>query len=249
MTATKVRTSTAARSPRMAASPDSSGHQTVGGIAAFYLAVALLAAIPYFLLVIDYPAAETAAAKVDLITGNYASMYVMYLAAYVAFGLAVGLLALVLRDRLHGQAPSTVRMATFVGLLWSAALVASGMVFTHGMTVIHSLAATDRAAAVTAWQALEPVALALGGAGGEILGGLWILLLSLVVVRRGGLPRPMGWLGVIIGAAGIVSVVPALADAAVAFGLLEIAWFAWLGGLLLMGRSTPGSDHALDAAI
>lgn len=249
MATTKVRASTAAGAPSREPSLDSSGRQTAGGVAASYLAVALIAAIPYFLLVIDYPAAETAAARVDLIAGNYPSMYVMYLASYVAFGLAVGLVALVLRDRLHEQAPSTVRMATFVGLLWSAALVASGMVFTYGMTVIDALAATDRAAAVTAWQALEPVALALGGAGGEILGGLWILLLSLVVVRHGGLPRPMGWFGVIIGAVGIVSVVPALADAAVAFGLLEIVWFAWLGGLLLLGRSTPGSAHASDAAI
>lgn len=211
MATTKVRPSTTAPSPSSTASPDPSDRQVIGGVAASHLSVALVAAIPYFLLVVDYPAAETAAAKVDLITGNYASMYAMSLAAYVAFGLAVGLVAFVLRDRLHERAPSTVRMATFVGLL--------------------------------------PVALALGGAGGEILGGLWILLLNLVVVRRGGLPRRMGWLGVIIGVVGLVSVVPALADASVAFGLLEIVWFAWLGGVLLMGRSRPGSDHASATSI
>lgn len=36
----------------------------VGGLAAFYLAGALLAAISYFLLVVDYPSASTAADKV-----------------------------------------------------------------------------------------------------------------------------------------------------------------------------------------
>ncbi len=75
--------------------------QRVGGLAAFYLALALLAAIPYFLLVVDYPGATTAADKVALIAERYSSMYVMYLATYVFFGIAIGVLALSLWDRLR----------------------------------------------------------------------------------------------------------------------------------------------------
>ncbi|MGH2749838.1 MAG: DUF4386 family protein [Actinomycetota bacterium] len=204
-----------------------------GGLAALYLAAALLAAIPYFLLVIDYPGASTAADKVALIAGNYASMYAMYLASYMFFGIAVGVLALALRDRLRSDAPFAMRAATGIGLLWSFALVISGMVFTYGMTTIEPLAATNHAQAVTTWQAVEPVALALGGAGGELLGGLWVLLVSLVVLRGGGLSKALGWLGVVIGLVGLISVVPPLHDAAIAFGLLQIAWFVWLGVVLM----------------
>jgi hypothetical protein len=207
--------------------------QKAGGAAALYLAVALLAAIPYFLLVVDYPGASTAADRVALIEDHYVSLYAIYLISYVFFGLALGVLVLALWERLHTVAPFTLRVATAVGLMWSVALVASGLIFTYGMTTIHDLARTDYAQAVLVWQALEPVAMGLGGAGGEVLGGLWVLLLSVVVVRGADLPKALGWLGVVIGVTGLASALPPLQDATVAFGLLEIAWLAWLGGLLL----------------
>jgi len=193
----------------------------------------LLAAIPYFLLVVDYPSASTAAEKVALIVGNYPSMYAMYLVTYVVFGLALGVVALVLYDRLRGDAPFVARAAVVVGLLWSAALVASGLVTTYGMTTVEALAKTDRAQAALAWQAIEPVALGLGGAGGELLGGLWVLLVSWVVLRGGALSKAFGWFGVVIGVVGLASVVPPLHDAAIVFGLLQIVWFVWLGVALL----------------
>jgi hypothetical protein len=213
--------------------------QKAGGVAALYVALALLAAIPYFLVVVDYPAASTAAAKVALIVDHYPSLYVMYLATYVLFGIALGVVALSLWERLRAAAPSTTRAATGVGLLWSIVLVASGLIFTYGMTTIETLAATDLPEAVAAWQAVEPVALALGGAGGELLGGLWVLLVSLVVLRGGGLPKALGWLGVGIGVLGLASVVPVLRDAAIAFGLAQIVWFAWLGVILLTTKAMP----------
>jgi hypothetical protein len=122
--------------------------QRAGGVAALYLALALLAAIPFFLLVVDYPAADTAADKVALVVDHYASMYPVYLASYVLFGIAVGVLALALHDRLRADGPVLVRIGTLVGLLWSFALVASGLVFAYGMTTIEALAASDRAQAV-----------------------------------------------------------------------------------------------------
>ena len=216
--------------------------QKAGGVAALYLALAFLAAMPYFLLVVDYPNATTAAEKVALVVGNYSSMYAMYLATYVFFGIALGVLSFALYDRLRPAAPSAARVATAVGLLWSVVLVASGMVFNYGMTTIVGLAATDRAQAVLAWQAIEPVALGLGGAGGELLGGLWVLLVSWLALRSGTLPRALGWLGMAIGTAGLVSVVPPLHDAAYAFGLLQIVWFAWLGAKLVMTRAEAADE-------
>ena len=103
------------------------------------------------------------------------------------------------------------------------------MVFNYGMTTIVALAKTDPAQARLAWQAIEPVAQGLGGAGGEILGGLWVLLVSWVALRSGALPKALGWFGVVIGVAGLASVVPPLHDAAIAFGLLQIVWFVWVG--------------------
>ena len=218
-----------------------------GGLAALYLALAYLAAMPFFLLVVDYQSASTAVAKVALIMDNYASMYAMYLVTYVIFGVALGVLALALYDRLKAGAPFLARVTTGVGLLWSFALVISGMVFTYGMTSVVGLAETDSGQAATVWQAIEPVAQALGGAGGELLGGLWVLLVSTIALRGRALPRVLGWLGVAVGAIGLVSVVPPLHAAAYAFGLAQIVWFIGLGVALLRTTATAAGGAQPDS--
>jgi hypothetical protein len=107
----------------------------------------------------------------------------------------------------------------------------------------YSSMSSDHGSAVTMWRAVEPIAMALGGAGGELRGGLWVLLVSAVVVRGDRLPRRLGWLGLVIGVVGTASVHPFLNDATVAFGLLQIVRFAWLGGALLANKPTSTPDH------
>jgi len=219
--------------------------QRAGGVAALYIALALLAAMPYFLLVVDYLGAETAAQKVALVVSNYASLYAMYLVTYVFYGIALAVLAFALYDRLQARAPATMRIATAIGLLWSFALVASGMVFNYGMTTVEALAKTDLTQAQLVWQSIEPVAQALGGAGGEVLGGLWVLLVSAVAMRSAELPKALGWLGVVIGVAGLASVIPPLHDVAMVFGLLSIAWFVWVGVALVTTKATDARADSL----
>ena len=207
------------------------------GFAALYLAAALVAAMIYFLVGTDYPSVTDPVAKVDLLLQNQFGIHVMYLIAYVGFGLALSVLALGLQTKLAVTAPAAARVGAAIGLLWAGMLVASGVVYIVGMGSVVDLHATDPAAAVAAWQAIEPVALGLGGAGGEVLGGTWVLLVSLVALRGHQLPTWLTWLGLVVGAAGIVSTVPGLAGVAVGFGLLVIVWFAGLGMTLLRERA------------
>jgi len=211
----------------------SARRQRVGGVAALYLAAAFVAAMPYFLVFVKYPSVVDPAEKVAMIAGNQGSMQAMYLVSYVLFGLGLAVLALALHARLKDAAPVLAQAATAVGLIWAVVLVASGLIFNAGMAAVAGLRGTDPAQAVAAWQAIEPVAQGLGGSGGELLGGLWVLLVSAAALRTSGLPRALGWFGVAIGAAGVLSVVPALGDVAYGFGLLVIVWFAWLGVVML----------------
>ncbi len=214
------------------------------GLAALYLAAALVAAMVYFLVGTDYPSVTDPVAKVDLLVQHQLGIHVMYLIAYVGFGLVVAALALGLLPRLASAAPATARVAAAIGLIWAGMLVASGMVFVVGMGSVVELRDSDPAAAVAAWQAIEPVAGGLGGAGGEVLGGTWILLMSLAALRGHVFPRWLTWLGLVVGAAGIVSTVPGLAGIAVVFGLLVIVWFAGLGIVLLRKRPVDIDDPA-----
>jgi len=153
----------------------------------------------------------------------------------VIFGIVLAVLSLTLYRRLRDGAPVMMQAATAIGLIWACVLVASGMIFNSGMVAVAALYRTDPSQAVLAWQAIEPVAQGLGGGNGEILGGLWILLVSCAALRTQRLPKLLNWLGLGIGAAGVLSVVPVLKDAAYIFGLLQIVWLVWLG--IVMTRS------------
>lgn len=224
------------------------GRQRLGGAAAVYLAAAYIAAMPYFLLVVKYPDVTDPAEKVAMLAGNAGSMHVMYLVTYVILGIVLAVLALALDARLKDGAPLLAQVATVAGLIWAVLLVASGMVFNAGMATVVGLYDSDPAVAASVWQAIEPVAQGLGGAGGELLGGVWVLLVSVAALRTARLPKGFGWLGVIVGTAGLLSVAPALRELAYAFGVLQIVWFAWLGSVMLRA-SSPAVEAALPLTV
>ncbi len=215
--------------------------QRVGGLAALYLAVTYVAAMPYFLLFVKYPDVVDPVEKVALLASHQGSMQVMYLITYVVFGIVLSVLALALHSRLKDAAPTLIQTATTVGLIWAFVLVASGMIFNAGMAAVVGLNGANPVQAVSTWQVIEPVAQGLGGSGGELLGGLWVLLVSVAALRTGRLPKALNWLGLVIGTAGVLSVVPALRDLGYGFGLLQIVWFVWLGIVMLRTPSRPAA--------
>jgi len=99
------------------------------------------------------------------------------------------------------------------------------------------LYAVDPAQAALTWQGVEIVANGIGNANGEILGGVWMLLVSLAALRSGGLPKGACILGLLTGAVGIISLLPGLTDLVALFGLSQMVWYAWVGIVLL--RSNP----------
>lgn len=205
------------------------GMQKAGGIAALYIAIAYLAAIPYFVFLVDYPGVVDPLQKVISLRDNYASMYWMHIVSFAFVALALIVVTLAIHQRLRPIAPSAAQFVAVVGLIRAGLLLASVMVFNYGMGAVVRLYAIAPAQAVSAWQVIEPVASALGGSGGDLLGGLWFLLLSEAALRMKVFPSALSWLGVVIGAAGALTVVPALSGLEAVFGLLQIVWFFWLG--------------------
>lgn len=74
---------------------------------------------------------------------------------------------------------------------------------------------------------------------GEILGGLWVLLVSLAALRAVGLPRGLNILGLLVGAVGIISLIPGLTELLIGvFGLGQVIWFIWPGIIFLRSNSS-----------
>ena len=207
--------------------------QKLGGVAALYIAAAYLAAMPYFLVFVNYPGVVDPVKKVELLRDHYASMHTMHLLVYEFVAIALVVLGLALYERLRSGPPAIARLGIVLGLMWACLLLASSMVFNYGMGTVVTLYASDPSRAVWLWQAFETVAQGIGGAGGELLGGLWMLLVSWGAQRARALPTGANGLGLIIAIAGLLSNAPPLRAAAYAFGLLQIVWFTWVGVVLV----------------
>jgi len=209
-----------------------------GGLSALYLAAAYLAAMPYFLLVVDYPSIADPLEKTRLLLANQGSLYAMELVVYVLFGIALVVLAVALHERLKAGAEALMSIATPMALIWSGLLIASGMIFNVGIAPVSALYTTDQARAAALWSAIDTVSTGLSG-NGEIVGGTWMLLASLAALKSGRLPKALAILGLGISAIALLSVLPFLKDLAIVFGLGQILWFIWLG-IVMLGGSKRG---------
>ncbi|MFK5646999.1 DUF4386 family protein [Ornithinimicrobium sp. LYQ121] len=212
-----------------------------GGFAALYVAAAYLAAIPYFVFLVDYPSVTDPADKVTLLVEQHTSMYVMHLISFEFVALALIVVTLGVYQHLYEHAPATSQVACAVGLIRAGLLLASVMVFDHGMSVVVDQQAAAPEQAVAVWRVIEPVADALGGTGGDVLGGVWLLLVSWGALRARTFPRALNWLGLTVGTAALLSAVPGLGLLEVGAGLLMIAWFLWFGVVTAWPRSTTSA--------
>jgi len=211
--------------------------QKFGGIAALYMALAHLTGLIIFIVILDYISITDVAQKVAINVDNQAVVFSTNLLMYVFFGFALVILLLALYDRLKSGASALMQVATAIGIIWAGSLIASGMVANAGLAMIVPLYATDPTQAALTWQAIESVANGLGNANGEILGGLWVLMVSIAAFRTCGLPKGLNILGLFVGAVGIITIIPVLNALVAVFGLTQIIWFICLGFVLL--RKNP----------
>ena len=174
-------------------------------------------------------------ATVEFLKDNQTIFYVWNLVIYVLFGVAQAVLTLALAEYLKSIAPGLSRIALALGLIWSGLVIASGMVANVGAAAVIKLYATDPTQAGTVWLGIDSVYKGMGG-GNEIVGGLWVLLVSIAGLR-GPLPKVRNYAGLLVGAAGIVTLVPPLSAVGAIFGLGIIAWYIWTGAALLRANN------------
>lgn len=213
--------------------------QKMGGVSALIAAATFMFGFVLFftlLIPVGYFDTDTdPIEKVAFLVDNQSIMYLFNLIIYVVFGVMLVVLALALYERLKGRTPALAQIATSFGLIWAVLVIASGMVANVGASVVIALYGENVAQAASAWIALDIVVRGLGG-GNEIVGGLWVLLVSWAALRAGVLPRGLNCLGVVVGVAGIITTIPVVAALEVfgaIFGLCLIVWFVWLGIIIM----------------
>ena len=133
-----------------------------------------------------------------------------------------------LRARLGERAPVLADAGAVFAVIWAGLMFATGMISNIGIEVVADLAESDPDQAVSVWSSIDAVTNGLGG-GNELVGGIWILLVSIAGLATAQLPRWLNVVGVLTAVAGVLTVIPAFEAIEMGFGLGSIVWFIGAG--------------------
>ena len=213
----------------------------IGGLvaaAAFIYGIALFATS-----LSDYNEGDaTAAESVDFLVSHQTTLFSWHLVIYLVSGIAIIPLARSLRERLVDVNPQLADIGAVFAYIWAGLVFAAGMVANVGIAAVADLHETDPAAAEALWSSVITIEDGLGG-GNELVGAMWILLVSLAAWGSGRLPTGLNVLGIISAVSGLITLVPGLSDVGIIFGLGSIAWLAWTG-IVLFGNPRTNTQAA-----
>lgn len=178
-----------------------------------------------------YPAQGDVTQKIAFLTEHQHALMVSNLVGYVLFGTLLAVLVTGIHRALKSQQESLSQVASVFGFAWVVLVMASGMIANIGLAQMLKLSATQPDQAWTMWITLTTVVEGLGG-GNEVVGGLWVLLVSVAAWQARLFPAWINALGVVVGALGIATMYPASMLTEM-FGLTQIVWFALIGWRLL----------------
>lgn len=206
------------------------------GLSAISLGLIYIAAFVYFGAFFSYPASGSPADKMRFLADHQLPVSAVYFSIYVLFGVLLAILVVGLHEMLKAVSPLIAPVASVFGVVWVGLVIASGMIYTGGLDQSVSLLAESPEKAFDLWRTVSVIGNSLGG-GNEIVGGLWVLLVSLGALQAAVLSRALNYLGCLVGVAGIATVYPAEMLTQV-FGLSQIVWFVWLGAMILRSDET-----------
>jgi hypothetical protein len=218
--------------------------QKMGGIGALIAAGTFVVGLAMFAtLFTDFVSAATPAAAVEFIADNQLALHLWNITIHIVFGIVLIPLVLAIGDRLRQASSPLARVASVFGLVWSGVIISTGMIVNIAYATVSDLQGTDPEMASTVWAGLDAVTNGLGG-GNEVLGGVWVLGISIVALRERLFARWVNYLGVVMGVAGLVTVVPALEEVGAVFGLGLIVWFIAVGINLMKDGGRPAEQPA-----
>lgn len=208
----------------------------LAGASAISEAIIYIAAFIYFGAFWSYPYTGTPVEKMTYLAENRGIFSAIYFLMYVVFGVFLSVLVIGLHEKLKYTKNPAITIGSLFGVIWVGLVIASGMIGTIGLA--HAIDHMDVSAekALDIWIIISLITESIGG-GNELVGGLWVLLVSIVALQAREFSRTLNYLGVLVGVAGIATIYPNDIFTEI-FGITQIVWFIWLGVFLLRGDSS-----------
>jgi len=205
--------------------------QKLAGISAISEAFIYIFAFIYFGAFWSYPSAGSSTEKMAYLAENYLIFSTVYFFMYIVFGVFLAVLVIGLHEKLKHTKNPAVAIGSLFGAIWVALVIASGMISNIGLAHALELVDASPEKAFDMWVIISVLTESLGG-GNELVGGLWVLLVSAVALRTREFSRIFNYLGLLVGVAGIATIYPDDIFTEI-FGITQIVWFIWLGIWLL----------------
>lgn len=215
--------------------------QKIGGICAISEALIYIIAFIFYLGVLVFPDANTTVQEeLNFLSNNYTTLSILNLVSFVLFGVLLVVLVLAIHQRLKSYSVNLANIMASFGMVWVGLVIASGMISNIGLNYVVKAGVKDPENAIQVWSSVSIVTEGLGG-GNEIVGGIWVLLISIISLKGRLLSKPLSFLGIIVGTAGILTVYP-LEIFTEIFGISQIVWFVWIGIIMLRKPLTAAVD-------
>jgi len=203
-----------------------------GGCAAIGMALCYISVAVIFFGMISVPAGIDAVGKLQYLQQEYLWVATGYGIGYLLFGVLLAILLQTLQHTLPNSQSAIAALADRFGNIWVVLMMASGMAALIGLDMAFRLVDNTPEQALAVYNSRNLITEALGG-GIELVGGLWVLLLSIAGLQQQRFAKTLHMLGLIVGCLGILTVLHTLPYLKDAFGILQLIWFIWLGIVLL----------------
>lgn len=202
--------------------------QKIGGVCAILQAFIYISAFIFYGAVLTYPSINASIAEeFNFLSENHFILSILNFISYVLFGILLAVLVLAIHQRLKTFLPIFSKLTTVFGIIWAGLVIASGMITNIGLNSVIAIGVNEPEKAMLIWSSVSIISEGLGG-GNEIVGGIWVLLISIIALKGMLFSRSLAFLGVLVGFVGILTVYP-LEIFTEIFGVSQIIWFLWIG--------------------
>lgn len=200
----------------------------IGGVCALFEATIYIVAFIVYGGVLVYPSVNASASEqLNFLSDNYLILSLLNLMGYVLFGIVLAVLVQAIHQIVKVGSPNLSKLAYVFGLIWVGLVIASGMIANIGLKYVIEMGTNEPENAMLVWSSVGVISEGIGG-GNEIVGGVWVLLLSMAALKGDIFSKPLNILGILVGIVGILTIYPLVIFTEI-FGIGQIVWFIWIG--------------------
>jgi hypothetical protein len=192
-------------------------------ISALYLALSYILWIIYFVWVLKYQEVDNVEQKLEIILNNSFSFYWIIFFIYVIFWFILIYLVSYLNSLINKDILINKIISIF-WYIWATWLIFSWLILTFWIEYISTIYSWDLNLSLNIYSSINVVFQALWW-WSEILGWLWILFISILLLKNNTFSKWLNYLWIIIWLSWVLSIIPNLWFLTMIFWLLQIIWF------------------------